>query len=102
MTPRVPNGTGLFRAPAALFLMIALVSIPTAGSAAGSFPGYPEKIREQAVRVVGAASSAPTEAFGREVRSLRKLMFDHGILSINAIPDLVFERAVKEGWTRQA
>ncbi|HEX9191129.1 MAG TPA: tetratricopeptide repeat protein [Candidatus Deferrimicrobiaceae bacterium] len=29
-------------------------------------------------------------------------MFDHGILSLNAIPDLVFERAVKEGWTRQA
>jgi tetratricopeptide (TPR) repeat protein len=29
-------------------------------------------------------------------------MFDHGILSLNAIPDLVFERAVKEGWKRQA
>jgi tetratricopeptide (TPR) repeat protein len=29
-------------------------------------------------------------------------MFDHGILSLNALPDLVFERAAREGWTRHA
>src|SRR5512139_525472 len=102
MTPRFPNGTGLFRAPAALFLMIALVSIPGPGSAAEPFPGYPEKVREQAMRVVETAAHAPTEAFAREVRSLRKVMFHHGILSLNAIPDLVFERAVREGWARRS
>jgi len=102
MTPRVPNGIGRFRAPASLFLMIVLVSIPASGSAAGPFPGYPGTVREQAIRVVGSATPVPTEAFTREVRSLRKQMFDHGILSMNDIPDLVFERAVKEGWKRQA
>src|SRR5512134_217874 len=102
MTPQVPNGIGLFRAPAPLFLMLVLVSIPASVPAAEPLPGYPGGVREQALRMVGAASPAPTEAFTQEVRSLRKLMFDHGILSLNAIPDLVFERAVKEGWTRQA
>ena len=102
MTPRVPNGTGIFSAPASLFLVIFLLSVPASGSAAEPFPGYPRNVREQALRVVGAATPAPTDAFAREVRSLRKLMLDHGILSLNAIPDLVFERAVKEGWTRQA
>ena len=102
MTPRVPNGTGLFRAPASLFLMIFLVSVPASGSAAEPFPGYPKNVREQALRVIGAATPAPTEGYAREMRSLRKLMLDHGILSLNSIPDLVFERAVKEGWKRNA
>jgi hypothetical protein len=82
--------------------MIFLISVPASASAAEPFPGYPRNVREQALRVVGAATPAPTEAFAREVLSLRKLMLDHGILSLNAIPDLVFERAVKEGWARQA
>jgi tetratricopeptide (TPR) repeat protein len=102
MTPRVPNGTGLLPAPAALFLMIVTALLPASGFAAEPFPGYPEKVREQAVRVVRTASPAQREGFAREVRTLRKLMFDHGILSLNAVPDLLYERAVKEGWTRQA
>src|SRR5512145_3399996 len=102
MTPRVPIGTGRFRAAAALFLMLVLVSIPASGSAADPLQGYPGNVREQALRVVGAATPVPTEGFAREVRSLRKLMFDHGILSLNAVPDLVFERSAAEGWARKA
>jgi tetratricopeptide (TPR) repeat protein len=82
--------------------MIVLVSFPASGLAAEPFPGYPGVVREQALRVIGAASPVSSEAFAREVRTLRERMFDHGILSMNALPDLVFERAAKEGWKRQA
>ena len=64
--------------------------------------GYPGAVREQALRVVEAASPDPTEAFALEVRTLRTRMFDYGILSLNALPDLVFDRAAKEGWKRKA
>lgn len=102
MTPRVPNGTGLLRLPASLILMVVLASVPASGLAAEPFSGYPGKVREQAVRVVWAASPNPTEAYVQETRTLRKQMFRHGILSVNAVPDLVFERARKEGWTGEA
>lgn len=41
-------------------------------------------------------------ALAAEVRLLRIRMHGLGILSINAIPDLVFERALQEGWTNEA
>src|SRR4030042_1458155 len=32
------------------------------------------------------------------LRGFRKKMYSHGILSVNAIPELVFRRADREGW----
>jgi len=102
MTPRVPNRTGRFFAAAALSLLLLVISVPSSGSTEEPFPGYPGDIRAQALRVVDAAAPGSPEMLAREVRSLRKMMFDHGILSLNAIPDMVFERAAKEGWKRHA
>jgi tetratricopeptide (TPR) repeat protein len=66
------------------------------------FPGYPEAVRLQAVRVVEAAGPGKGEALELEVRALRRAMFDHSILSINAIPDRIFDRAAGEGWKRRS
>ena len=52
----------------------------------------------QAVRVVEAAGPGKGEALEREVRALRREMFDHAILSMNAVPDRIFDRAAREGW----
>lgn len=91
-----------FPARTALLLVFLLGSIPVFASAGEPLAGYPGAVREQALRVVEAASPVPTEAFALEVRTLRKRMFDYGILSLNALPDLVFDRAAKEGWKRKA
>ncbi len=56
----------------------------------------------QAVRVVEAAGPGKGEALEREVRALRRAMFDHAILSMNAVPDRVFVRAAREGWKRRS
>lgn len=41
-------------------------------------------------------------ALAAEVRLLRIRMHGLGILSMNAIPDLLFERALREGWAKEA
>jgi tetratricopeptide (TPR) repeat protein len=48
--------------------------------------------------VVEAAGPEKEKKLAGEVRRLRKRMYSHGVLSINAIPNLVFRRAVQEGW----
>jgi hypothetical protein len=52
--------------------------------------------------VVDAAGPGKGEALEREVRALRRAMFDHTTLSMNAIPDRIFERASREGWKRRS
>ncbi|MCR4309527.1 MAG: hypothetical protein NUW14_05870 [Deltaproteobacteria bacterium] len=56
----------------------------------------------QAVRVVEAAGPGKGEALEREVRALRRAMFDYAILSMNAVPDRIFDRAAREGWKRRS
>ena len=56
----------------------------------------------QAVRVVEAAGPGKGEALEREVRALRRAMFDHAILSMNAVPDRIYDRAAREGWKRRS
>jgi tetratricopeptide (TPR) repeat protein len=102
MTPRVPSGAGRSIASAALFLLTLLASDAVSGSTGDPLAGYPGTIRDQARRVVQAATPVPNDSFRQEVRLLRKRMFDHGIVSLNVLPDLVFERARHDGWKRQA
>jgi tetratricopeptide (TPR) repeat protein len=52
--------------------------------------------------VVEAAGPGKGEALEREIRVLRRVMFDHAILSMNAVPDRIFDRAVREGWKRRS
>jgi hypothetical protein len=52
--------------------------------------------------VVEAAGPGREEALEREVRALRRVMFEHAILSMNALPDRIFDRAVREGWKRRS
>lgn len=66
------------------------------------FPGYPAAVRAQAERVVAMAGPGQETALAPEVRLLRIRMHGLGILSMNAIPDLLFERALREGWTKEA
>lgn len=74
--------------------------MPSRVAATDLFPGYPGAVREQAVRVVEAAGPGKGETLEREVRALRRAMFDHAILSMNAVPDRIFDRAAREGWKR--
>lgn len=50
--------------------------------------------------MVEAAGPGKGEALEREVRALRRAMFENTILSMNAVPDRIFDRAVREGWKR--
>lgn len=52
----------------------------------------------QCRRVVEAADPGKEKDLAAEVRTLRKMMYSHGVLSINTLPDLVFRRARQEGW----
>ena len=52
--------------------------------------------------MVEAAGPGKGEALEREVRALRRAMFDRTILSMNDVPDRIFDRATREGWTRRA
>jgi len=81
-----------------LLLILLLLGFPVRCGAGEIFPGYPPAVREQALRVVEVAGPGNEEDLGKEVRGLRRRMYSHGILSINAIPDLVFRRANQEGW----
>jgi tetratricopeptide (TPR) repeat protein len=101
MTRTVSNRSS--RVPAAAFLFLFLLPwIPSAGTAAEPFPGYPPKIREQARRLVDVAKPGMEEVLEPEVQSLRNAMFEHAILSVNAVPDRIYEQARKEGWTDRA
>jgi len=75
---------------------------PSRLAAADLFPGYPISVRQQAIRVVEAAGPEKGEALEREVRALRRAMFDHSILSVNAVPDRIFDRAAREGWKHRS
>ncbi len=75
---------------------------PARAATADPFAGYTPAVQDQAARVVAAAGPRNIPEFEKEVRALRKLMYSQGILSINAIPDLVFERAQREGWRDRA
>lgn len=102
MTRRVPNRSRRSWARYTLFLLFLFPLVPSRIAAANLFPGYPEVVRMHAVRVVEAAGPGKGEALEREVRDLRRAMFDQAILSMNAIPDRIFERAVREGWKRNS
>ncbi len=102
MTRRVPNRFRRVCAHAALALLALVLGFPAGGYAAEPFTGYPAGVREAARRVLNVAQPGLEEALEPEVQSLRKAMFDHAILSMNAIPDLIFERARQEGWNDQA
>src|SRR6266542_913537 len=102
MTRRVPNRSRRAWAHYALILLFLFPLVPTRLAAADLFPGYPDAVRKQAVLVVEAAGPGKGEALEREVRALRRAMFDHAILSMNAIPDRIFDRAAREGWKRRS
>ncbi|MEK6780052.1 MAG: hypothetical protein AABY80_10330 [Candidatus Deferrimicrobiota bacterium] len=100
---RIPNcRRGVVAATALAVLLLAPLGCPPAVSAKDLFPGYPETVRTQAERVVAVAGPGKGAALDKEVRTLRIRMHALGILSINTIPDLLFERAVREGWKREA
>jgi hypothetical protein len=100
MTRRVPSRSRRSWARFALFLLFLLSLIPSRLGAAERFPGYPKAVRDHAVRVVEAAGPGKGEDLEREVRALRRAMFERSILSINAVPDAIFDRAAREGWKR--
>jgi hypothetical protein len=82
-----------------LFSFILLSSaFPGRCGAEELFPGYAPGVRVQAQRVVEAAGPEKEKKLAGEVRRLRKRMYSHGVLSINDIPNLIFRRAVQEGW----
>ena len=100
MTLRVSNRSRRSWAWYALFLLVLIPFVPSRLAAAELFPGYPISVRQQAIRVVEAARPGNGEGLEREVRALRREMFDHSILSMNAIPDRIFDRAARERWKR--
>jgi hypothetical protein len=100
MTRRVSNRSRRSWGRFALFLLILIPLDPSRLAAADLFPGYPESVRRQAIRVVEAAGPGKGEALEPEVRALRRAMFDNAILSMNAVPDRIFDRAAREGWKR--
>jgi len=102
MIRRVPNRSRRSWACCALFLLFLFPLDPSRLLAADPFPGYPEAVREQAARVVESAGPGKGEALEREVRTLQRAMFDHSILSMNAVPDRIFDRAAREGWKRRS
>lgn len=71
---------------------------PAGAATPDRFDGYTPAVRDQAARVVAAANPGNDAVLEKEVRTLRKLMYAQGILSLNAVPDLIFERAHREGW----
>ncbi len=89
-------GPSLAIIPVVLVLLV--LAFPGHCGADVPFPGYAPEVSAQAQRVVQAAGPGLEKELAGEVRRLRKRMYAHGILSINAIPDLVFRRATQEGW----
>lgn len=70
--------------------------------AADPFAPYAEPVRIQAERVVSTAGPGKEAELSREVRLLRKTMHAAGILSLNAVAEQVYERALREGWKPEA
>src|SRR4030043_2201789 len=99
MMIEVPSGR-VRSSPAMIlfFFLVFLLGFPVRSGADDLFPGYAPEVRAQALRVVEAAGPGKEEDLAIEVRGLRKKMYSHGILSVNAIPELVFRRADREGW----
>jgi hypothetical protein len=87
------------RVAAALLL---LICVPVPSTAAESFDGYPKKVREHALRLIDAAEPGKEEMLEPEVRALRKAMLDYSIVSLNDVPDRIYERALKDGWGDKA
>jgi hypothetical protein len=85
---------------AVFFLVLAVLT--TAAWARKPFAGYPEDVRRQAERVVDAAGPRAGEELAQEVALLRKQMLALGILSMNEVPERIFEKAVREGWKDEA
>lgn len=83
-----------------LFFLIFSLGFPVRSGADDLFSGYAPEVRAQALRVVEAAGPGKEKELAIEVRGLRKKMYSHGILSVNAIPELVFRRADREGWKK--
>ena len=81
-----------------IVLILLVMTFPGYCGAGDLFPGYAPEVSAQARRVVDAAVPGKEKDLTAEVRRLRKRMYAHGILSINAIPDLVFRRADQGGW----
>ena len=88
-------------APAIILFTLSLLLLVFPGRCGAEelFPGYSPEIGTQAQRVLQAAGPGKEKELANEVRRLRKRMYSHGVLSINVIPDHVFRRADKEGWT---
>ncbi|MGA6993316.1 MAG: tetratricopeptide repeat protein [Candidatus Deferrimicrobiaceae bacterium] len=95
-----PHKGRVLLSPAAVLLFLFLLSSTNPGRCVAEdlFPGYAPEVRSQATRVVEAAGRGKKKELANEVRRLRKRMYAHGILSMNAIPDLVFRRAEQGGW----
>lgn len=102
MSRRIPIRRRLGCAAALAVILLVPLSIPTTACARDLFPGYPDLVRAQAERVVSIARPGNEAALSQEVRLLRVRMHGLGILSMNAIPDLLFARAVHEGWKKEA
>lgn len=102
MTRRVSNRSRRSWARFAFFLLFLFPLVPSRVAAADLFPGYPEAVREQAVRVVEAAGPGKGEALEQEIRALQRTMFEHSVLSMNAVPDRIYDRAAREGWKRRS
>ena len=101
MMIEVPSGR-VRSSPAMIlfFFLVFLLGFPVRSGADDLFPGYAPEVRAQAHRVVDAAGPGREKELAIEVRALRKKMYSHGILSLNAIPELVFRRADREGWKK--
>lgn len=102
MSRRTPIRRRIGPAAALAILLLVPPAVSRAAYARELFPGYPDAVRAQAERVVGIAEPGKETALATEVRLLRVRMHGLGILSMNAIPDILFERAVREGWKKEA
>ncbi|HEY6074535.1 MAG TPA: hypothetical protein VIV15_14390, partial [Anaerolineales bacterium] len=103
MNRRFLKSFGIFGAAATLlFCSAASPALSQDAGAKSRFLGYPPAIRSQAERVAAVAKPGKGADLSREVRLLRIRMHESGILSINPMPDVIFERAVREGWRRNA
>ncbi|PWB66365.1 MAG: hypothetical protein C3F14_04285 [Deltaproteobacteria bacterium] len=101
MSRRTPIRRRIRVAAALLFFLLVPPAFPRTADAGHRFPGYPEEVRRQAERVAAIAGPGREGDLVKEVRLLRIRMHSLGILSMNALPDLVYERAVNEGWKNE-
>ncbi|MEW6720537.1 MAG: tetratricopeptide repeat protein [Thermodesulfobacteriota bacterium] len=83
-------------------IMLFLACLPMTGWASEPFAGYPAKVREDALLLIDAAEPGKEELLERKVQALRKSMLEHAIVSINEVPDRLFDRARRAGWEDRA